>query len=143
MQVVNNNADANDSALSLSVQSGEAPMRVNSGTKVTNLNADKLDGMDSSELPRDAGQPINGRATLTSNGSAPVASVPGFGSISAVRQVGAAGSNDCRVVFRNKSGGPLSRLGIRQGANSSGVYSGIHSGVMDEAPPSATRLNSN
>jgi hypothetical protein len=119
-------------ALRLKVGSG-APLAVNSSTKVTNLNADKLDGMDSAEL-LGGGHQITGQATLTSDGSAPVATVPGFGSISAVRQVGAAGSNDCRVVFSNQSGGKLSRLGIRQGANSSGVYSGIHSGVMDEDP---------
>ncbi len=39
MQVVNSNADANDTALSLSVQAGEAPMRVNSKARVANLNA--------------------------------------------------------------------------------------------------------
>jgi hypothetical protein len=44
MQVVNNDAGDNDSALSLSVQAGEAPMRVNTSAKVTNLNADKVDG---------------------------------------------------------------------------------------------------
>ncbi len=47
LQLTNNNADANDTALDLRVQAGEAPMRVNSGTKVANLNADKLDGIDS------------------------------------------------------------------------------------------------
>ena len=46
MQVVNNNADANDTALKLSVEQGEAPMRVNSATKVARLNADRLDGKD-------------------------------------------------------------------------------------------------
>ena len=46
LQLTNNNADANDTALELQVQSGEAPMRVNSSTKVGNLNADKLDGLD-------------------------------------------------------------------------------------------------
>jgi hypothetical protein len=47
LQVVNPNTGANDTALSLSVQAGEAPMRVNSATKVANLNADQLDGQDS------------------------------------------------------------------------------------------------
>lgn len=44
MQIVNNNADGNDTALNLSVQPGEAPMRVNSSTQVANLNADLVDG---------------------------------------------------------------------------------------------------
>lgn len=50
MQVQNTNADANDTALTLSVQSGEAPMRVNSTGKVVNLNADKLDGKEPSQI---------------------------------------------------------------------------------------------
>ncbi len=50
MQITNNNAGANDTALDLSVQPGEAPMKVNSGTKVANLNADTLDGVDSTEI---------------------------------------------------------------------------------------------
>jgi hypothetical protein len=47
-EVQNNNSGTNDTALSLKVQAGEAPMMVN-GTagKATNLNADKLDGADS------------------------------------------------------------------------------------------------
>lgn len=47
LRVVNNNAGADDTALDLSVQSGEAPMKVNSKKVVTNLNADSLDGKDS------------------------------------------------------------------------------------------------
>ncbi len=39
MKVSNPNAGADDTALSLSVQAGEAPMRVNSGVRVANLNA--------------------------------------------------------------------------------------------------------
>ena len=50
LQLVNNNADPNDTALDLRVQAGEAPMRVNSDTKVANLNADMVDGQDASQL---------------------------------------------------------------------------------------------
>src|SRR5215203_1950332 len=46
MQVQNTNPGADDAAMALSVQSGEAPMRVNSDGRVVNLNADKLDGKD-------------------------------------------------------------------------------------------------
>ncbi len=46
MQVRNTNAGGDDSALSLDVQPGETPMRVDSDTRVPNLNADKLDGKD-------------------------------------------------------------------------------------------------
>jgi hypothetical protein len=45
-EVQNNDAGTNDTALSLRVQPGEAPMTVNRATKVTNLNADRLDGLD-------------------------------------------------------------------------------------------------
>jgi hypothetical protein len=48
LQLINNNAEANDTALELRVQAGEAPMSVNSGTKVANLNSDQLDGKDQS-----------------------------------------------------------------------------------------------
>ena len=39
-------------ALNLSVASGHAPFTTNSSTKVTNLNADKLDGLDSTAFQR-------------------------------------------------------------------------------------------
>ena len=50
MQVQNNNAGTDDTALSLAVQEGEAPMRVNSDARVPNLNADKIDGKDSDQI---------------------------------------------------------------------------------------------
>lgn len=52
LQVVNNNAETNDTALDLRVQTGEEPMRVNSNDKVANLNADFLDGLGSSTFMR-------------------------------------------------------------------------------------------
>jgi hypothetical protein len=48
MRITNNSANAGARALDLQVATGKAPMTVNSGTKVTNLNADKVDGKDSS-----------------------------------------------------------------------------------------------
>jgi hypothetical protein len=50
MQVVNSNSGADDTALSLSVQAGEAPMRVNTATKVVNLNADRVDDREASSF---------------------------------------------------------------------------------------------
>jgi hypothetical protein len=47
VRLVNNNTGTNDTALELRVQTGEAPMRVNSSTRVDNFNADQLDGQDS------------------------------------------------------------------------------------------------
>jgi hypothetical protein len=47
LQVTNTSTHAGASALGLNVASGHAPFTVNSGAKVANLNADKLDGVDS------------------------------------------------------------------------------------------------
>jgi hypothetical protein len=47
LQIDNNSTNANATALDLQVEAGKAPMQVNSETKVANLNADKLDGLDS------------------------------------------------------------------------------------------------
>ena len=57
MRVQNTNTGTNDTALSLGVQEGEAPMRVNSSAKVTNLNADEVDGLSSEELRGQQGPP--------------------------------------------------------------------------------------
>lgn len=54
LRLTNNNAGINDTALDLKVQSGEAPMSVNSGTKVNSFNADQLDGLDSTFFARNA-----------------------------------------------------------------------------------------
>lgn len=45
-------SNANGTALSLNSKSGYAPLKVNRSTKVANLNADKLDGIDSSSFAR-------------------------------------------------------------------------------------------
>ena len=50
LRVTNPNTGTNDTALDLRVQAGEAPMRVNSNTRVDNLNADKLDGKDAGQI---------------------------------------------------------------------------------------------
>src|SRR5436190_8996058 len=47
LQLTNTSTGTGATALGLKVASGHAPFTVNSETKVTNLNADKLDGRDS------------------------------------------------------------------------------------------------
>ena len=47
LQLTNTNTGAGATALGLNVASGHTPFTVNSGTKVANLNADKLDSLDS------------------------------------------------------------------------------------------------
>jgi hypothetical protein len=44
LQIINNNAATNATALNLATRADRPPMRVTSATKVANLNADKVDG---------------------------------------------------------------------------------------------------
>jgi hypothetical protein len=56
LQVTNaNTSNAASTALGLNVASGHAPFTVNSGVKVANLNADLLDGLDSSVFQQRVG----------------------------------------------------------------------------------------
>src|SRR5215218_11015193 len=48
LRVSNPSTATGSTALDLQVATGKAPMKVNSSTKVTNLNADAVDGKDSS-----------------------------------------------------------------------------------------------
>jgi len=50
LQIDNNLTGAGATAIDLQVEPGKAPMKVNSGTRVTNLNADRLDGKDSGQF---------------------------------------------------------------------------------------------
>src|SRR5215210_461748 len=71
MQVQNTNAGTNDTALNLTVDPGEAPMRVNSDRMVANLNADKVDGKNLSEFNVHTFNrvgPLPIEETFTSNG---------------------------------------------------------------------------
>ena len=80
LQIDNNSTDAAATALDLQVEAGKAPMKVNSDTQVANLNADKVDGLDASQL----------------------------GGLSGVEQVGVAGpqnSDDIKVDIRDVPGG--------------------------------------
>jgi hypothetical protein len=116
-------------ALQLTVKAGTAPMAVTSEVKVTHLNADLVDGLDSSAFrkvadPVDAatlgGIPATGfvqtgagvvqllaRGRLTeplNSGNAAILAVPGLGSIEASCGVG--GVPNYRLFWRNSSGGP-------------------------------------
>jgi hypothetical protein len=52
LQLTNTNAGGNAAALGLNVAAGHPPLSVNSAVKVANLNADKLDGLNSTQFPR-------------------------------------------------------------------------------------------
>jgi hypothetical protein len=59
LRLSNTSAGASASALALSVAMGHPPMTVNTVTKVTNLNADYVDGLDSTALTRVHNVPYN------------------------------------------------------------------------------------
>jgi hypothetical protein len=59
LQIDNNSTNAAATALDLQVEPGKAPMKVNSGVKVANLNADKLDDREASSFASG----VNGKAT--------------------------------------------------------------------------------
>jgi hypothetical protein len=65
LQLTNTSTGAGATALGLNVASGHAPFTVNSGTKVANLNADKLDGMDATAFVPGSKLLRVGPATLT------------------------------------------------------------------------------
>ncbi len=89
VQIQNTDTGTDDAALNLSVQKGETPLRVNSSARVPNLNADKLDSLDSSafatrsqfgatQVIRDKGPlPLSG--TFTSHGGTLVVTATGSG----------------------------------------------------------------
>jgi hypothetical protein len=52
LRIDNNSTNAAATALELLVEPGKAPMKTNSGTKVTNLNADRVDGKSAEQLSR-------------------------------------------------------------------------------------------
>ena len=67
--LANTSTTSGASALGLTVASGHPPLAVNSGTKVANLNADKLDGLDASALQARVSGSCSGRAAIKSIGA--------------------------------------------------------------------------
>jgi len=68
LDVVNTSTGADAAGIGITVHSNRPPLTVNSSTKVNNLNADLLDGLDSSKLQRRVtGQCANGTAVSTIN----------------------------------------------------------------------------
>src|SRR5262249_59219092 len=55
LQITNTSADTGATSLGLNVTPGEPPFTVNSDAKVTGLNADALDGLDSSDFVQGGG----------------------------------------------------------------------------------------
>jgi len=82
VRLTNNNGGTDDTALDLKVQSGEAPMTVNSTAKVANLNSDQLDGVDSTGFIQGKGNIYHSRVSQPLNNFlAQILDVPGFGDL--------------------------------------------------------------
>jgi hypothetical protein len=101
LQVTNKGAGP---ALGLTVKAGKPPLATNSSVKVTNLNADRLDGINSTGFVRGGGSIVQARLTepLSSSNST-ILSVPGFGTIEA--STGNGGVPNYRLFWRNSLSG--------------------------------------
>jgi hypothetical protein len=78
LQATNTHTGTGATALGLNVASGHPPFTVNSGTKVVNLNADKLDGLDSGAFVRRLWAVVKDDGTLV-RGQGAVSAVTGGG----------------------------------------------------------------
>jgi hypothetical protein len=76
LQVSNSSTTTGATALDLQVATGKAPMKVNSQTKVTNLNADKLDGQDSTTIGKEKWAVVNADGSLVRGRGNPTVSHP-------------------------------------------------------------------
>jgi hypothetical protein len=84
LQVSNTSTTTGATALGLNVAAGHPPFTVNSGTKVANLNADKLDGIDSSGLVQGRGKLLSNRIAIAAlANSETLLTIPGLGELNA------------------------------------------------------------
>jgi hypothetical protein len=69
MKLINTSTSAGATALNLQTATSKPPMAVNSKTKVTNLNADTVDGKSAEQLTRVANQKTSGSVFLDTTGA--------------------------------------------------------------------------
>jgi hypothetical protein len=103
LQVTNTNLAGGTGArgVSITVPAGRPPLSVNSTAgKATNLDADKLDGLDASAFARGANVVELGNRLVVSDGAGyvPLLTLPGLGELDAYC---AQGSGDATIVWRN------------------------------------------
>jgi len=92
LQVSNPSTATGSTALDLQVATGKAPMKVNSGATVANLNSDKVDGLDASQL----------------------------GGLSGLEQVGVAGVQNSTDIKATTATCPQGKVAIGGGARMNG-----------------------
>jgi hypothetical protein len=83
LQVSNASTTAGASTLGLNVASGHAPFTVNSAVKVANLNAAKLDGIDSTGFVRGRGTFLANRLVFVPTNTKTLLTIPGLGYLQA------------------------------------------------------------
>jgi hypothetical protein len=92
------------SALGLNVKAGKPPLTTNSTTKVENLNADLVDGLDSGAFVQGGGRALFTKRTLTSSAAAQTLfSLPGFLELNAA----CTSTGSVFVSMRNQSADPI------------------------------------
>ena len=110
LQIIN---DGTGTALDLRVKPGVPPMTVSSDARVINLNADQLDGMDSSQLLHGSGTAVHSRlAEPADSANRTMLTVPGFGTV----ETSCDPNNGYRIFWRNASGGTLDSWWTSNGA---------------------------
>lgn len=105
LQITNTNSTGGTSArgLGITVPAGRAPLTVNSSAgKATNLNADKLDGIDSTGFARGAGVTVLANRMVLANGDSGIVllTLPGLGQLEGSCTLGV---SDTRIIWRNTS----------------------------------------
>jgi hypothetical protein len=119
LQVTNTSTGAGATALGLNVASGHAPFTVNSGTKVANLNADKLDGQDSTGFIR--GKTLNLVLDASSPGVVtPAATVGPYQISGECEYIGASNTTVVRIHAKGPTG------------VSEAIWSGVTNDAFDE-----------
>lgn len=104
LRIDNNSTNAAATALELLVEPGKAPMKTNSGTKVTNLNADRLDGQDSTTIGRERWAVVNPDGTLARGRGNPTVTYGGIGAYTV--KFGSTVSNCAYTATTALPGGP-------------------------------------
>jgi hypothetical protein len=112
LQLTNTNSSGGTNArgLTITVPAGRAPMTVSSSTKVTNLNADKLDGVDSSSLARGTGVTVLSNRRVLANGDIDklMLKLPNLGELRAYCPIG---DPSATIYWINTSAGNIDRWG--------------------------------
>ncbi len=104
LQISNTSTTTGATALRLNVAAGHAPLTVSSGAgKATNLNADQLDGRDSTGFVQGRGTLLSSRIVFIPTAAKKLLTIPGLGYL----QAQCTGGTGAYVAWFNDSGGPV------------------------------------